>query len=122
MRTMKNDQTRSARRIRSFVVTLLGFMLAAVPLALWVAWSQEIFWGVLAASGAFAALWILLVEVQGVPNEGRSPSDVVGKRAELSDEFVAEVHRIFPLNYHHSRIAKGRFRRAMEKMQTLMPR
>lgn len=109
-------------QIRSIVATVLGILLAAVPLALWVAWSPVLFWGVLAAAGGCAALWLLLAEDRGPGSEDHPLPDETGKRTELSDEFVAEVHRIFPLNFHHSRIAKGRFRRAMEKLRTLAPR
>jgi hypothetical protein len=119
---MKSGPSEPAGLIRTTVVTVLGVTLAAVPIALWVAWSQEIFFGVLAVGGLCVALFVLLVDSRAPRGEERSHNGGIGKRAELPDQFVAEIHRIFPLTYHHSRLGKQRFRRAMEKLRTLMPR
>jgi hypothetical protein len=35
----------------------------------------------------------------------------------LPDAFVATVHEVFPLTYHHSREGPRRFRDAMEKLR-----
>jgi len=119
---MKSRQSGSAGLVRSTVVTALGIVLAAVPIALWVAWSQEIFFGVLAVGGLCAALCVWLVDLRSSRGEDRPHDDAVGERAELPDQFVAEIHRIFPLTYHHSRVGRERFRRAMERLRTLIAR
>jgi len=103
----------SWRRAASEVA--LGIVLAVVPLALWVAWSPAVFLIVVFSGGTCAALLIALW--------GRSESehgDAVESRAVVSDQFVEEMHRLFPLTYHHSRKGKLRFRRTMEKLRRLV--
>ena len=93
--------------------TALGIILAIVPLALWVSWSPEILIGVIAAGGVCAALLVMLWGRSGV---GRV-NDAGNSRAEVSDLFVQEMHKLFPLTYHHSRRGKLRYRRTMERLR-----
>jgi Flp pilus assembly protein TadB len=82
---MQNGQSGAAEKARSAILVALGAVLAAVPLALWIAWSQEVFFGVLAVGGLCVALCLVLVD-RGVPRAAkRSHSDAVGERAELSE-------------------------------------
>ena len=107
---------------RSIAMTAVGIVLAAAPLALWVAWTEAIFFAVLGAIVVCAALFVLLAEAGHSLREYRLPADATRAKAELTDEFVAEVHRIFPPVYHNARLVTGRFRRTMEKLQGLVPR
>jgi len=93
----------------------LGIVLALVPLALWVAWSPDMLLFVIAAGGVSAALLIVL---WGPSESGRIEEGQ--PRTVVSDQFVEEVHRLFPLTYHHSRRGKLRFRRAMEKLRRMV--
>jgi hypothetical protein len=97
--------------------TVLGVMLALVPMLLWVAWTPFLLAAVLAAGAISAALLVLLHAAIGDPDApaGRDP------RAALPDAFVEEIHRIFPLTYHHSFTGADRFRRAMESLRRLLP-
>ena len=95
--------------------TLLGLVLAATPVALWVAWEPEILVAVLAAALACAALLVLLHRLQA----GRDTQ--AWQRPELPDQFFVEMHRIFPLVHHHRRTESARFRGAMRRVRRLLP-
>jgi hypothetical protein len=47
-------------RFREIAMTLLGLVLAMVPLALWAAWTETLFYAVLAACALALALFALL--------------------------------------------------------------
>ena len=97
--------------------TVLGVMLTVTPVALWVAWTPTVLFVVVAVAIASAGLFVLLTEFRQ-PNAGRSPA--ADGRALLPDEFIAEVHELFPLTYHHSRLETTRFRRAMERLSRMI--
>ena len=97
--------------MRAAAETLLGLVLAAVPVALWVSWSQALFFGVLVVAVACALLLVVLA---------RDPGQESGE-VRLPDEFVAELHRVFPPVYHNARKVTGRFRRTMERLRELTP-
>ncbi|HEV3007521.1 MAG TPA: hypothetical protein VGX52_00640 [Burkholderiales bacterium] len=94
--------------------TGLGIVLAVVPVALWVAWTP-ILWAIVVAVGVVAAaLLIALDHRRGAEGASASPGEAAPA---LPDTFVATVHEIFPLTYHHSRDGSRRFRSAMEKLR-----
>lgn len=94
--------------------TGLGIVLAAMPVALWVAWTP-IAWLVVMAVGFVAAvLLIALGERRAAEDANASPGEAPPV---LPDTFVATVHEVFPLTYHHSREGPRRFRDAMEKLR-----
>ena len=101
-----------AKRLRHVGEAGLGIVLAATPLLLWIAWTPTILLGVMATAALSAALLVLLTE--SPPDEG------CNARRALPPEFVAEVHELFPLTYHHSLHETPRFRRAMELMSRLI--
>jgi hypothetical protein len=73
---------------------------------------------VVAVGLASATMLIVLADwTAGV--EERSPSGSAPARGH-SDDAIAEIHRIFPLTYHHSVIEKTRFREAMQKVRQLL--
>lgn len=104
----------------SVIATVLGITLAAVPVALWVAWTPLVFVGVLIVGAVSAALLILFLDhLHSAAGERADPSDARLGGA-VPDEFVEEIHRIFPLTYHHGRIGRARFRRTMDKLRHLI--
>jgi len=108
------------RSLKAVGETVLGSLLALVPLALWVAWSPAVLLAVLATGGVCAALLVALSELRDEPLEGvRSPRDDAA-RTDVPDAFVEELHHLFPLVYHHSRREKQRFRRTMEALRRLI--
>ena len=96
--------------------TLLGLVLAATPVALWIAWEPEILVGVLATT-LVSALLLVLVHRRIAPQRD-APAQ---PHPELRDEFFVEMHRVFPLVHHHRRKQSARFARAMQKVRRLVP-
>lgn len=101
-----------AKRLRHVGEAGLGIVLAATPLLLWIAWTPTILLGVMATAVLSAALLVLLTESSG--DQGGNA------RSTLSPEFIDEVHRLFPLTYHHSLHETPRFQRAMTRMSRLI--
>lgn len=102
-------------RLSRIVETSLGIVLAVVPVALWVAWTP-IVWAVVMAIGfVVAVLLVALGQRRAADDQSTSPRDVARG---LPDPFVATVHEVFPLTYHHSREGPRRFRDAMEKLRS----
>ena len=94
--------------------TSLGIVLAAMPVALWVAWSP-IAWAVVVAAGLVAAALLIALDHRRMPEDASAlPREAAPA---LPDTFVATVHEVFPLTYHHSREGPRRFRDAMEELR-----
>ncbi len=106
-----------ANRFASIGVTVVGIILAAVPLALWVAWTPFGFLVVLAVGAvSMVLLGVLLSRLPpGIDDPHRQHDDET--RVVLSDEFVEEIHKISPLVYHNARIENARFRRTMDRLR-----
>jgi hypothetical protein len=101
-------------------VTVCGIILAGVPLALWIAWTPFGFLMVLTAGAlSLVLLGVLLARLPPSVEDSDGRHDDQ-RRTRLSDEFVEEIHKIFPLTYHHSRIEPARFRRTMDKLRRLI--
>ena len=110
-------ERRLTERLRSVGMTLLGLVLVLVPLALWVAWSEIVLLMVVVIGAASAILLGILSDYR------RSAGDEPAGRATretLPDDFAAEVHRLFPLTYHHSRKPSARFRKTMERLRKMI--
>ncbi len=98
--------------LRAIAQILLGMVLAATPLALWVAWSPALFVGTLALCALSAALLVLLSEPAA-----RDAEDGV----RLPEAFLDEVQGLHPMIYHHSGRRSSRFQRAMRRLARLTP-
>src|SRR5687767_9885752 len=96
------------QRLSRVATATLGALLAITPAALWVAWSATAVFVVLVAAVVSAGLLVLLTESSP---QGKDDS------VTLPEEFIDEVHRLFPLTYHHSAAGPSRFRRAMERLR-----
>ena len=103
-------------RWRVAAETVLGLVLAATPVALWISWEPEILFAVLAAALASALLLILVDRLDAA--ERAAPS---WQRPELPEQFFAEMHRVFPLVHHHRRTESARLRDAMRRVRRLLP-
>ena len=106
-----------ADRLTAAATTLLGAVLAATPVALWIAWSATVLFIVVAVAIASAGLFVWLAELA---QRNARQTHVADGWVVLPDEFIAEVHELFPLTYHHSMLETARFRRAMEKLSRLI--
>jgi len=68
----------------------------------------------MAVALASAVLLVLLTESSPLEQ-----ADEDGKVA-LPPEFIDEMHRLFPLTYHHSSAGPLRFRQAMKRLSQLL--
>lgn len=107
-------------RLAHIGVTGLGVVLAATPLALWIAWTAALIVWVMLIAMVSAALLALLTEFPCRRTQDQSGPEGTGSRVILPEEFIEEVHRLFPLTYHHSRLETPRFRRAMKRLSRLI--
>jgi hypothetical protein len=106
--------------LRSASETVLGVVLAVVPLAMRIAWTPALLLGVLATGGLCAALLIAISALSDDDRDAMQATQTDAAHAVVPDPFVEELHRLFPLVYHHSRREKPRFRRVMEKLRRLI--
>ena len=83
-------------------------ILAVTPAALWIAWSASAVFVVLGTAVVCAGLLVLLTE--------SSPQAANDDRVALPEGFIDEVHRLFPLTYHHSAAGPARFRQTMKRL------
>ena len=113
-------RTGAADQLRSIGVTLLGIVLALIPPALWVAWTETGLLAVIAVGVACAAALVILADSRPQVVEDRQHPDDLKTRKTLSDASIVEIHRIFPLTYHHSLVEKARFRQAMDKIRRML--
>jgi hypothetical protein len=98
----------------------LGMILAATPVALWIAWTATLVVCVMLVAIVSAALFVLLTERLRQRGQNQSGREGAGSGVILPDEFIEEVHRLFPLTYHHSRLETPRFRQAMKRLSRLI--
>ena len=101
-------------------VTACGIILAATPLALWIAWTPSGFLIVLATSAASVVLLGVLLSRASSRDEAPSGGYRDELRVVLPDRFAEEVHAVSPLTYHHARVEPPRFRRAMDRLRRMM--
>ena len=117
---MPMAKTGVVEQFRSIMITLLGIILSLVPPALWFAWT-EIGLLVVVAVGVVSAVALVVLADFGPPGvEDRQAAAEVARRRTLADRSVVEIHRVFPLTYHHSFVEKTRFRQAMERVRQLL--
>lgn len=98
--------------LRAIAQTLLGLVLAATPVVLWVAWSPALFVGTLVLCALSAALLVALTEPAA--RDG-------GDGVRLPEAFLDEVQGLHPMIYHHSGRRSSRFQRAMRRLSQLTP-
>ncbi len=108
-----------AERLGGFASAGLGIFLALTPVALWIAWSAALVIGIVLIAALCAVLLALLES--SLPS-ARSRPDTASSagRVILPEEFIEEVHRLFPWTYHHSRHETTRFRQAMQSLSRLI--
>ena len=107
-------------RFASIGVTVCGIVLAAVPLGLWIAWSPFGFLLVLAVGAVSVVLLGVLASHLASCNDAPHRRQDDEMKVVLPDEFVEEIHKIYPLTYHHSRIGRTRFLRTMDRLRQMI--
>jgi hypothetical protein len=107
------------RWLHGAAMTALGIVLALVPPALWIAWTETILFWVTAAGIVSAVALVALAELGRKDSGDERGLHVLASR-ERTDASIEALHRIFPLTYHHSMVEKTRFREAMDKVRQLL--
>ena len=117
---MPRERAPWVRTSETIAISLLGLVLAAVPPALWVAWTQAGFYAVLAIGVVCLVALVILLDVRPFGSDAPSNPQDDELHVSIPDEFVEEVHRISPLTYHHGLNDRPRFRDSMRKLRKLM--
>jgi hypothetical protein len=103
---------------RAVAETVLGLALAAVPVALWVAWSPLVFGLVLGTCLVCAVLLVALTDAGSGGPEVPAPLGR-GPLSAIPEAGVEELHGLYPLTYHHGRRRDPRFHAVMETLRRL---
>ena len=114
MKTIGEGQRRIGHA-RTLTASVLGMIVVATPLAMWVAWTGWMFVGALFVGVAAAALHCALDQV-GVSTAGephRSPETV----SPLDDGIVAELSNLQPFVYHNRLSAERRLQSTLDKIK-----
>jgi hypothetical protein len=95
------EMARIADALRTICFTLLGMVVAATPLALWIAWTHAVFFAVLLIGAAAAALYCFFADVANLrPMPPHAFPDTV-RKATIADKVVRDVQRLQPFVHHH---------------------
>jgi len=96
---------------------LLGLVLMVTPLALWVAWTETIFLGVLATGATALVLYGVLdrFERPADPTQGES-SDYVRTKV-LPANSIVELQELHPFIHHHTPTGSSKFQIAMFRLK-----
>ena len=95
--------------------TVLGMIVVATPLAIWVSWTEWMFIGVIVTGIAAAALFIALDPAE--PREGRDQPDSSKTVTRLDDQIVAELSNLHPFVYHNRLSAERRLQTTLDKVK-----
>ncbi len=113
--------TRRLAATRSFAASVFGLILALTPPALWIAWSETMFFAILGIGAVAGGLICLLADAEDPALEGRGDRSVSGTTTSLSDAFLARISGLGPWIHHHRRIGDPAFRAKMESLAALVP-
>ena len=97
----------------TLTLVLLGLVLMATPLALWVAWTDTVLLLVLAAGITAGALYCVLVYLEKPVGDGARSL----RTRLLSDEAVADLQDLHPFIHHHQPSGGPKFLSAMRRLR-----
>ena len=100
------------------LMTLCGIILALTPLAMWVAPTIAILVLIIVVGIVAAAVLCLLDFYDEHVGDLKQAGPEVSKLS--FDEFMATMHRLYPLSYHHGRRRDPVFAREMERLKRLL--
>ncbi len=96
---------------------LLGFVLMVTPLALWVAWTETIFLGVLATGATALVLYGVLDRFERPANPAQSETSDHVRAVILPDKIIVELQKLHPFIYHHRPSGGPKFQIAMYRLK-----
>jgi hypothetical protein len=108
--------TSRLRLLAEICTTVLGLVLAAAPLALWVAPTKSVFLIVILVTVSAIVSLCLIDICQG---EKIPLSRLLRSKSThgLTESFVVELHKHFPLTCHHRRLGDPVFRRKIDRLK-----
>jgi hypothetical protein len=108
--------TKLAGKLVSWSLGALGLTMMATPLALWIAWSETVFFIVLIVGGVAAALYCFLVDYEPPPGPQRAGPPYHRLEAWM-DQMVARVQRLYPFVHRNHLPGTARFYMAMHRLR-----
>jgi hypothetical protein len=115
---MPAETKRPLEALRNAALIAAGLIMAAIPLALWVAWSQATLVLGLAAGGAFGLLCLVLYADTRAATEEQRKDPSSRTMEELDEEFLSALTGMEPFVYHHTRLSgNSRFQRRMARLK-----
>ncbi len=120
MRGMITEAQGWAEGLREFGLTAFGIVLALMPLALWVAWSETVFVVVLTSGLTAGVACCLLAHDWRPAFDARGGTPGPRPTRVSTDEFIAGLHELFPLIHHHRRLGDPVFQRKMDALKRLL--
>jgi len=109
-----------AAKLHEAAMMLLGLTLALTPLAMWAAPNKTVFaivLTVIVVSGF--AVWALSLISNSAPGHAATEKHASGP-ARLPDRFVAELHKLSPLIYHHRGLGDPHYQRMIDSLRKFM--
>ncbi len=92
---------------------LLGWVLMMTPLALWVAWTETIFLGVLATGATALVLYGVLDRFERPANPAQSQTSDYVRAVNLPDKVIAELQNLHPFIHYRRPSGGPKFQIAM---------
>jgi len=105
-----------AELLREIAMVVLGLILAVVPLALWLAWSETAFYSVLAVGAV--AMGLILALISFGPDDDRPTRTTMVSAPEL----IAEIQQLAPITDHHRRLGDPRLAKMLAVIRAMMRR
>ncbi len=96
---------------------LLGLVLMVTPLALWVAWTETIFLGVLVTGAAALVLYGVLERFERPANPAQSETSDYDRAVILPDKIIGDLQGLHPYIHHHRPSGGPKFRTAMSRLK-----
>ena len=96
---------------------LLGLVLMVTPLALWVAWTETIFLGVLATGATALVLYGVLDRFERPANPAQSETSDFVRAEILPDEMILDLQNLHPFIHHHRPFGGPKFHTAMNRLK-----
>ncbi len=96
---------------------LLGLVLMVTPLALWVAWTETIFLGVLATGATALVLYGVLDRFERPANPAQSETSDFVRAEILPDKIIGDLQNLHPYIHHHRPSGGSKFHTVMYRLK-----
>ncbi len=101
---------------------LLGWVLMMTPLALWVAWTETIFLGVLGTAATALVLYGLLDRFERPANPAQIETSDYVRAVKLPDNIIAELQNLHPFIHYRQPSGGPKFQIAMYHLKKYLYR